>query len=701
MKVWMLIILALPSSAFSSEFSRIKLRPDFEQHITSSGPKSNAPLSQRLKSLRAVNSQNVPPSASGANLQSRMLSAVLGVSNPLPVDGEESPLYEEIRRHLEASHRSIGLSEVQNLNRLNQQFNLGSSNFSGFSWQRPFGAVQVYADRQVTPNIFTENWLVMDTFTFEVEAATFLERLTEAGLSAMSATEIGAFAGIKFRRSYSYSHYAASYQEGLSADFSRLFLSFLSFNQNFMEKMGKEEILKREDVWTASTGGLISTPPLYNISFSAGVLAQYDYQNVTSMRNTQAGEHRYLVGVEAKKTTTAGATLELQLDFFKLLKLTLLRYDIDYEYASGKEFTLGFKPEEWEKIKSDTALGGELRGLLKGAGTVKQLEPYVVRLDESNSSALQQQGSLLIWGRIQKQKTEQIRVIKDNLVKVFYKNYAQNVRAVQNVVSRLFSAVIYKLLKLPLPVNNAAVYSKQFTIEYEATHPQATDPKVIRVESGEQFSFVLSQYYSAARTDRWIDRRFKNDLAWFADNYTTLPKSFKEDIQNEVLKGPMQIESTLRVEKSGFNYLVNAPMDNVFGHLARICNSAKAQQWSLEGSRRELLLEKQTGPEKCVKDLGLVFVDFKGDYANNFLRPSLAKFGDFLKKYYKKSTSLADIQALFGAENTFVNGRIQAQSNVGVAFSTTFSAGQFRGLGVIDTFKRKTGGRTPASIVSE
>ncbi len=703
MKVWMLLLLAIPFSALSSEFSRIKLTPEFEQHLTRAGAKSNAPSPTRSKSPNAL-SAAVPapaPTAAGGSLQARLLSALLGATGPVPVDGEESPLYEEIRRHLEASHRTIGLSEVQNLNRLNQQFNLGTANFSGFSWQRPFGVVQVYADRQVTPNIFGENWLVMDTFTFEVEAATFLERLAGANLATMSASEIGAFAGIKFRRSYTYWHYAASFQEGLTADFSRLFLPFMSFNQAFMERMGNEEILKREDVWTASAGGLISTPPLYNVSFSAGVLAEFDYQNVTSIQSNLAGDHRFQVGVLAKKTASSGATLELQLDFFKLLKLTLLRYDINYEYAAGTEYTLGLRPEQWEAVKASADLGGELRALLRGTGTVKRLEPFVVRLDEASSSALQQRGSVLLWGRLQKQKTEQIRVITAGLVKVFHKNYAQSVRVVQNLFSRLFSAVIYKLLKLPVGVNNAAVYSKQLTIEYEATHPQAADPALLRVESAEQFSFVLTQYYNAARTDRWIDRRFKNDVIWFVDNFTTLPKTYKTDLRNEVLKGPLQVESNLRVEKAGFQHLLEAPLDDVFGHLARVCESTKASAWTAEDSRRALLAEAQAGPEKCVRDLGLYFLDFKADYANNFLKPSLAKFKQFLTKYYKKAQNIADLQALFGPENTFVNGRLQARTSVGVAFSTTFSAGQFRGLGVIDNFKRTTGGRTPASIVSE
>jgi hypothetical protein len=468
-----------------------------------------------------------------------------------------------------------------------------------------------------------------------------------------------------------------------------------------MDRMGNEEIMKREDTWTASAGGLISTPPLYNISFSGGVLAQFDYQNVTTIQSNHAGDHRYRVGVLSKRSTSTGATMELQLDFFKLLKFTILRYDMNYEYASGKEFTLGLRPEQWTSLKSDNEQGDELRSLLRGFGTVKKLEPYIVRLDESSSSELQQRGSILIWGKMQKQKTEQIRVMKDNLVRVFYKNYAQNVKVVQNIFSRIFSAIVYKILKLPLGVNNAAVYSRQLTMEYEATHPQATDPAVNRIDSSEQFSFVLSQYYNAARTYRWVDRKFKNDLIWFVDNFTTLPKTYKTDIRNEVLKGPMIIESHVRVEKAGFDYLITSPENNVFTLLADVCRSKKKNLWAAETTRVELLEHDQLGNEECVKDLGIKYIGFKQDYGANFLKPSLAKFKDFMTKFYKKSDNITHLQLLFGAENTFITGKLEARTSMGSSFHTVFSSGQFRGLGVIDNFKRAQGSRVPASILSE
>jgi hypothetical protein len=651
-----------------------------------------------MKSRTAPNLQN--------KVKSVLLGAVIGVkassdfTNPIPIDGEESLLYEEIRQHLETSHQQIGLAQVQNINRLNQQFNLGSSNFSGFSWQKPFGVVEAYADRQVTPNMFAQNWLVMDTFTFHIEASTFIDKLNKAGLADMSATEIASFAGISFKRVYTYWSYANSYQEGLAADFTKMFLPFTRFNQRGMDALANEEIIKREDNWTAGAGGLIATPPLYNLSFSAGVLAEYDYKNNTTIQSNPNPQQRFQVGVFNKKSVTSGATLELQLDFFKLLKLSLLRYDMNYEYASGKEFTLAFKQDQWNQIKGETEEGAEFRQLLKGFGTVKKLEPYVMRLDESSSSKFEQRGSILIFGKMQKQKTEEIRVIKDNQVRVFYKNYAQNVKVVQNLLSRLFSAVVYKLFKLPLGATNAAIYSRQLTMEYEASHPQATDPNINRIDNTEQFSFVLTQYYNAARTDRWLDRKFKNDLVWFVENFTTL-KNYKNDIKNNVLKGPIRIESNLRVEKAGLHFLLGSSDNSVFSNIARICGSKKVSEWSNESRRPELLENNQSGNENCVKTIGQNFLSFKQDYLTNHLRPSLKKFKDFITKYYKKSQNLSDLQSIFGAENTFINGRLQAQTSMGMPFNTSFSAGQFRGLGVIDNFKRTTGSRVPASITIE
>lgn len=700
-QVWIGLATMFMFSAYASEFTHIKLSPAFEQYITQ----------PRLKSVQSAKSLNAPAQNSPDEFTEKMKVFLLGTNGgagdfntPFPTDGEESPLFEVIRGHLENAHREIGAREVTQLDFLNRQFNLGTENLSGFSWQKPYGVVHVWADRQVVPNLFGNNWLVQDTFTFDIEATTFLERANEAGITSMTPTEIGAFAGITFKRIYTYYHYANSYTEGLSADFSKLFLPFVKMNPNSIGNMNNEEIIKREDNWTVAAGGIITSPPYYGFSASAGILAQFAYQQAVSVQSRNVvGEHdeKYRMKVQGKKTASAGVSLSLQLEFFKILKFTIMNYDLTYEYSAAKEFTLGMSPADWTQVNNDAGTKSELRRILAGVGQVRSLERYVVALEEDEAQALQQRGSLLLWGRLQKSNTEQIRVIKDNTVRVFYKSYAQNMRVVQNFLSRLFSAVIYKLFKFPIGVSNAAMYNRQVNLEYEATHPQAGDPKIARIDKTEQFSFVLNQSYEASRTDRWLDKKFKNDLIWFVDAFTTLPKDYKTIIRSGQLKGPMLIESKFRVEKAGFEYVINLPDNTAFGYIAQVCKSKKAKHWVNEARRQKLLSKILGGKEACVKNIGKDFLAFKADYQANALKPSLAKFKSFLTGYYKEAQSLAQLTNLFGAENVFINGQLKAATPVGAQFVTSFSTGQFRGLGVIDNFKRASGSRQPASIVSE
>ncbi len=664
--VGMLLILGFSTlSAHAEVFNHIKLNPHFKEYLTQPKMKS------------------VPE---GSEFRQKVRSSLLGAksfSDPFPGDNtEESPLFAEIRDQLEATHEAMGLAEVSRLDFLNQQFNLGTENFSGFSWQKPFGVVHVLANRQVAPNLFGSNWLVQDTFTFEIEATTFLERSTEAGLTELSQSEIGAFAGITFKRVYTYYHYADSYRNGLRADFSKLFLPFTRFNLRGIEKMSDQEIMKREDQWSARAGGLITTPPLYNLSFSAGILTEFAYEQMVTVQNNgaqdQAAEALRLL-VKSKKSASIGETLSLQVDFFNLIKFTLLSQDLTYEYASAKEYTLGWTKPAWQETQSNPVREWELKHILKGFGEVRALEPFVVVMDESDSEALEARGSLLIWGRLKKSNTEQLRIIKDETVRVFYKNYSLSMRVVQNFFSRIFAAVVYKLFEFPSGVKNAALYNREVTLEFEATHPQANDPKVMRIESSEQFSFVLTQSYEVARTDRWIDRKLKDDMIWFVDSFTSLPKDYKSIIRQEQLKGPMVAESHLRVEKAGFDYFNGQSEDQIYFHIRRVC--------------------KDFAP--CIKTMGKHFVSFRQDYHQNALKPSLVKFKAFLTKYYKKAESMSDLTALFGEENSFIHGQLKAQNSSGSGFVTSFSSGQFRGLGVIDNFKRETGSRMPASIVSE
>jgi hypothetical protein len=705
-KVRMLFLTLLSFNCFATEFTHLKFNQDFK--VVLENQNLNISVRKNSRSTKSLVQDNSSLNA----IRSLFHKAIFGntsinkdsVISSFPNDGEESTLYAEIRSYLEAAHEEIGRSQVDQINLINQQFNLGTQNFSGFSWQKPFGVIQVFADRQITPNLFSDNWLIQDIFIFEIEAASFLEKLNDAGLLNMGPLEIGAFAGIKFKRVYTNYHYAPTYLAGLSAKFTKLFLPFIQFNYAGMEKLGSDEIMKREDQWTTRAGGLISTPPIYGASLSGGLLGELAFEQATVVQSTPESKlesERYRVGINGKKTSEAQASFSLQLDFYKLLKLTLLNFDLNYEYSSEIENTLVFSKTNWQQLIKDPSKKEELQKIIRGSTSVKLLLPYVAQLDESTSSAVEMRGSVLIWGKMQKSKTEQIKVINDGNMKLFYKTYSQSVRAVQNILSRIFSAVVYKLFKFPVGSTNAALFTKKMILEYEASSPQAMNPEVARIQSISDFSFSLNQSFEASKTDRWIDKKIKNDSIGFTQQFTNLSENHATLLSNNQLKGPLQIESTLRIEKTGFEYFLKAEKNLIWKSIAHTCGVGNTELWMNEGSREKRLQRLLLGKEACVKKLGRAYEHFRMDYLENSSMPSIKKFKDFLGPYFKESKTLSNIYPLFGEQNIFLSGRIQATTAEGNSYVQPFSSGQFRGLGVIDNFKRSNGSRAPASILSE
>lgn len=669
--VGMLFLLILMPSAWG--FTHIKLSDQFGATL-----QPNSKNTSLLKSAKSI-----------------------GMNSPsLPVDGQISPIYEEVESYLEGEYQNIANRQILDLTIINGDLHFGLNNFLGFSWQRPFGAFSVNADRQVTQNLFADNWIVQDTFTFKVEASKLLEDMKDQGLVLMSESEIGAFAGLSFQRTYTYYHYAPTYEDGLRADFRKLFFPYRYFAAQKLGELGNEEIIKKNDSWKARAGGLIKTPPLYNVSFSAGVLATLAFEKlITLQKATENSKINYQINHKSEKKVDLGATLSFQLDFFELLNLTLLRYDLNYEYDKSNAFTLAFDENQRQSFSSQER--SELNSLVRGRDSIQTLTRFVHKLDESSSSSLTQSGSILLWGGIQKSQTEQVKVIKDEVIHDFFKYYSQSVTVVQNFWSRIFSAVVYKVFKIPLSSSYESLLSKQVNLEFRASHPQSFDKDVERIASLKDFSFVIKKNYQASKTHRWWDKAKKNQTIYFIDHFTSLPKDYKTFVRNDELKGPLTIEAVFRVEEAGLLYFVNQAESNVFFAVAKVCDSNSLYKWIDDNYRNVLLKKSLSGNEACVKRIGLKYLAFKKDYEDFQFAPSIKLFKSFIQDYYKESTKLEELVVLFGSENSFIHGSLNATTKAGSPFLTTFSAGQFRGLGVIDNFQRSTGSRQPASIISE
>lgn len=660
--------------------THIRLSPEFVQALS---PQS-ALKSTRAEPLRDVRQDLIPVLFDEEIATANRMIKNQKTLKSTPTDGQESLLYGELRQWLETRYQLIGQGEAERVNFFNSQFNLGAQNFSGFSWQKPFGGFGLFVDRQISPDLFDENrWIVMDTFTVLIEATTFLGKLNEAGAITMTASEIAAFAGINFKRVYTSYHFAPSFTQALIADFRYLFLPFLAHTPEGALALSDGKILKREDTWSIAAGGLIESPPWYGLSFSAGALAELTNRSTLTIQHITPAEavkpSEFLrVSHQSSQKKSAGVAASLQLDFFKIIKFTLLSYDLSFEAEKNKEFHLAFVESQRESLRGRTEIAQEFSSLLrKNSPEIRYLEPFVTRLDEGQSASSNSRAMLLLWGNLKKSSMEQVRVIKDQVVKTFFKNYNESIRLVQNFWSRLFSSFIFRLFQFNTIIKNDAAFTRKLTLEYEATLPQSSDPNKMLIEQQEQFSMTVALSYEAARTDRWVDRSYKKDAEDYLNRFTTLSPELRTMVRNVDLKGPLMVSTNVRLMGDGLNFFNQLSREQVKAEFHQVCNQ-KA---------------------KCVESLLKPYDEYK-KILSDTSRHELALLKKMMLSLLKELDDLATFQVLFG-ENAFVSGSFYATSRQGMPFTTQYSLGQFRGLGVIDNYKRQGGTRGPASVWSE
>lgn len=676
------ILACFAASALRAEdgnmgFTHIRLHPDFLQsqdkirmNIRNAQPEAN----WREKLIPHLFDQEVAQAVAGVSRSKSM--AARG-------DGQQSLLYSQIHNWLGSQYQGIGQQEAGQVQLFNQQFNLGAQNFSGFTWQRPFGGFSLNAYRQISPDLFdSKRWIVMDVFTINVEATSFLGKLGDAGIVNMTASEIAGFAGVNFTRTYTTYSFAADFSSALFADFKDLFLPFLAHTPEGVLSASGGKVMRREDTWSMGAGGLIESPSYYGLSFNAGALAEVSQvstlivQQIPEDEAMRPGEY-LRVSHKSTQKKSAGVSAGLQMDFFKILEMTLLSYDLEYQAKEDKEIHLSFRPEDRQGLLEQDK-GREFASLLKSnSPNIQWLEPHVVKMDESASESSSSRAMLLLWGTLKKSSMERIRVIKDQVTKDFFSHHSESIRLVQNFWSRLFSSFIFRIFSFSSLVQNDAALTRKFNMEYEATLPQSADPKLMLAEHQEQFSMVLTMKYEAARTDRWQDRSYKKDMEGFMDRYTTLPAQFRTMVRNEELKGPMSVTMNMRIMGDGlthFNSLTTAQVEGVFHG---VCD------------------EKKT----CTQRLMAPYLAYKRVWEGT-KRLELAQLKKCMSTFTKEIKEMAPLQALFG-EYAFIHGQFNARSRSGMPFATSYSTGQFRGVGLIDTYQRQNGTRLPASILAD
>lgn len=620
------------------------------------------------------------------------------VLNLKQIEDETPPLLQRIKDAIGDRYNQIGEEQTRDL-LFNRDIGGGVLNFSGFSWQKPLVNVGLDVHREVAPTLFGDEWLVHDTLYIVINAQTFLGQLNDDGIIDMTDSEIGAFAGINLVREYKYTHTAESYMDGLTSDFSKLFLSFTKFNPNHVLSMPEYEFMSREDKYTFNAGGFVNSPPVNGMSLRAGVLINVGYSNKLTIQSlgendNPKGDEFLRVSIDKEVSAGADFHLSLQADFFNLLQITILSMDLAYEFASANKTYLSFYDSDRERFANSSVHWDEFSGIIKSqTQTVNHLRDNVVTLEERRRQNFSSKFAFLIVGSMKKRETEQVRIIKEGVEKVFFKHYSESLRYIQNFFSKIFNKVMYKLFNWDVGISNAAESLKKMTIEFESIEA-FKDPGTVAKE--EDFSLEFKMNFKAAKTHKWNHKLYKKETIKHLNRLSNLKNNYARLIDEEKLRGPLAIESKIIVETAGLKYFNSLSESEVFDSIQAVCRNTKSK-WKESKDRSKYLKRIQLGSNNCVKLLGNKYLKYLHEKLMTG-RLDLMKLKSFLGSFFKRVRHYSEFFWLFGEENTFMTGEFNATTDQGQTFTAYFNDGDFRGLGVIDSFMRQGVSRTPAQI---
>lgn len=649
--------------------------------------------------------------------------------------GGEADLYQQIANEFNLEYENIGKREALKVLNGNALSITGGLNSIGFSYNKPFINFGVTMDRNLAPDLFDDKrWIVTDTFTVDIDASKVLGSLRDSGAIDMTEQNFAAFAGVVFKRKFTWIHYANSYNEGLMGHFEKLFMPFNALTFNNIAKLEANEMIFKEDSISLKAGGLVSAPLYTGVTGMAGVLAKFE--RLTRVEVVSLGDSNIQVSSEKTKVATAGVSLAIQADFLKILKMTLLSYDFSYEMQSSYKVYLNVPQADLTEMDAQSPVAMELTQILKNReGDLDTLAPYIISEEKKVSQTVKHKYNFLLLGSQKSSKTQQIEITKEGKVKTFFRHYYEKMKYTEDFISRLFASIIYAITNTDVSATKLASDTKKVTIEYDAERNLLENREDLYVGSkvsGEQkLSMTFLSDFKTQKTSGITGKKYRERAKFILERFSGVDPLAISMIDSEHLKAPFHIEGKYQVNIDGIRYLNTLQVGTVFDHIDGLCNEypknsfinlrnlfdncRKSLQDDYVDYMKDLTHDKVSSDEieRCEKkSLKYIFFPSK---RRTFIKNCLAEVNKLPETEWvnvplwplknlstnivNNSYSKVHFFNLFGVQNVFFFGSFDAVTADGRAFTTSFHEGAFKGLGAVDHYMRVENLRAPSSVV--
>jgi hypothetical protein len=660
-----------------------------------------------------------------------------GVGNSIDPFATKNNLYQQILDEMNVEYEHIGQREAARVLAGQGTTVTGGLNSIGFTYRRPFVDFSISADRNLAPDLFDDKrWIVTDTFSVFIDASKVLSNLKDKKVIDITETNLAAFAGIVFKRTFTWVHYADSYNEGLTTHFEKLFLPFTALQFNNISRMQTNEMIFKEDSLSVHAGGMVSAPLYTGITGMAGVLAKFEKMSrvevISSPSKVASGDEVH-INYEKSKMVSAGVSIGIQADFLKILRITLLSYDFSYELSSSYKIYLNFLQNNLREMIPGDPVAVEIGQLLKNReGDLNVLAPYVISEEKKIAQAIDHKYNFLLFGGTKSSKTQQIEVTTDGRNKNFFRHYYEKVKYTEDFMSRIFASVIFAITNSEASAAKLASDGRKVTIEYDSERNLLENREDINIkENTQKLSISFSAEFMTKKSTGMSGSKYRDRAVFILERYSGVDPLAINMVKEEHLKAPFLISGSYQVNTEGIRYLNAQSVGNVFDSIDGLCNEYPKNKFFnfrnlFDNCRRSLQNDylnyfKDLSHEKVTSDAintcerksakYIFSAAKKRAYLKNCLAEVTYKdredwveiplwsLKNLTNNIVNNCNSKVHYYNLFGVSNVFFYGNFSAMTEDGRDFTTSFHEGAFKGLGVVDHYMRLENLRAPSSIV--
>lgn len=655
---------------------------------------------------------------------------------------DENVLYQQIFDQLGVEYETIGRRQAALALNNRGGFTIDGINNIGYSFHQDFADFKISLNRQLAPDLFDDTrWIVTDTFDVYIDASILLSNLKNQEIIDITEQNLALFGGVQFKRTYTFTHFAPSYEDGLVLDLNKLFFAFKPFRaKSFLTDMGDYEFITKEDSLSVRAGGFVSAPIYSGLSASAGVLARYEKVAKSEIMAVgpddapKQGE-RFRISFETSTSAELGAAARINADFLGILKLTLLSYDFSYTATESHTINLSLFESDIDRIETDDAYSAALDQVLKHrTADVDLLANNIVSEEYRRKEKISSKYAILILGGTREQETEQVKVVKEGKETNFFRHNSYRVSFTQNIFSRLMHELVKKYLGLSSIINKSSQDALRVRMSYESERNIVASKEDFDVASTDSMSMSFSRELYIAKTSKTFKSTKNKIVDLLADTGGVDPLAISW-VEADQLVGPMTLKSELKVRHEAIAHFNALTYNNAFDYAHDVCGGQPKTIWekfrSLFGGCNYQMQKAwnnyytelthndmtsstykscETGKTKwwwssrkkaeVQKACMLLLTQKEPDQIGKQI--PLWRLKDFAEGLHRYSKHKLDFYNYFGLPNVFLYGNFDATTAVGGAYKANFSEGKFQGLGVIeDAITLSPVSRAPASVVIE